>query len=92
MGTKIRLNLTTLLLLIQISLRPKFLRNVIKVVKEVIQPLGSIPLRLSRRIKIKSRTGAMLNATPTNRRVIMPISIPKSYKINGGLSNLYVNN
>lgn len=55
--TRIRLSPTTLFLLI-VSLRPRFLRktNIMEVVKKVIQPLGSIPPRLSKRTKIQPRT------------------------------------
>lgn len=60
MRIRISLSLITPHLLIQISLRLKLLRktNVMKVVKEAIQPLGSVLLRLPRKTKtkIKSKT------------------------------------
>ncbi len=56
MGTKTKLRPTIPLLLTQIRFRLRSLRNVMKALKETIQPLGSIPLRLPRKIMIRLRT------------------------------------
>ncbi len=90
-----KLSLTIFLLLIQVSLklRPPRKKNVMKVIEEVIQPLGSMLLRLPRRTKTKimPRTWAISSAISVSRRVTMPTSALKSQKISGGLGNLNIN-
>lgn len=55
--TKTKLRFTIfLLLLTQIRFRPRFLRNIMADIKEVIQLLGLMSLRLSKKIKTRSKT------------------------------------
>lgn len=94
METKTRLSTTTPCLLTRVSLRPRFLRktNVMTVVERAIQPLGSMLLRLPRkiRIKIRLRTSAISNIILANKKVTMPISVLKSQKTSNGLGDFYV--
>lgn len=80
METKTRLSLTTPLLLIQISLKYRLLvkTNIIEVIKKVIQLLELMPLRLSRKTKIRPRIKVILNITPANRRITISVNVPES--------------
>lgn len=88
---KIKLNLTISLLPTLISLKLRSSKNVIKTVKEAIQSLGSMPLRLSKRAKIRPKTSTMSNTTPINKKVTMPTSALKSQTISGNFDNLHIN-
>ncbi len=91
MGTKIRLSLIIfLLLIVSLKLRLPKQTSVMEVVKEAIQPLGSMLLKWQKKKKIKSRTLAISSATLASRKAIMPTSFSKSQKTSGGLGDLYV--
>ena len=98
---KIRLNPTTCLLLIQVSLRlksrlrpSKKINITNKTVKEIIQLLKSIPIRLQKktRIKTKLRIWATSNVTSKSRKITALINVPKSQKTYNSLDNLHINN
>ena len=57
MGTKIKPSSITPRLLIQVSLKPKFPKkiSIMEVTKEAIQPLRSIPPKLPRKTKIRTK-------------------------------------
>ncbi len=92
-----RLSLGTIsLLLIQVSLRPKprLLRKTNatkKVVEDITQLLGSISQRWQKQTRIRSRTSAILNTTPGNKKAITPTSALESQKTSSSLGDLYVN-
>ena len=77
---KTRLSPTTLCLLTQISLRPRFLRktNVMNTIKGAIYPLKSMSLRLLRKTKIRPKIKAISNIPFVNKRVTILANTLKS--------------
>lgn len=93
----IKLSLT-ILLLIQVNLRPRLWplkkTKIIKTI-ETIQLSRSMPSSFSRKTRLKIRsqeTWVALSAVLASKKAIMATSIPKNYKTSGSVGYFNVNN
>lgn len=86
------------LLLMEISLKPKpralkKTNTIKKIVKDAIQLLWFISLKLLKRKKTKTRrTFAISGVIPINKKITILINMLKSHKISNNLVNFHVDN
>ena len=91
MEIKTRLSPIILYLLIPVSLKLRLSRktSIINVIKKVFKSLESIPLRLPKKIKIKTRPRILVISITifTNRKAAMLTNVLKRQKTSDGLGN-----